>query len=290
MPLSNEIDELIGGFTNPPEEVPPVEVIEEPVSDPIEEPVIEEPSIKPTVEEPALEEPTPVEPLVAEPVEPLAIDEPTEETTEELLARINTLTNRVEELTVISGGPVAPKEVPAVEPITERPTPVPAVPITLAQGMFDFLGDRSIDDVVDSKESFNKLLNEVYARAASVAQQKANEQILLSIPDLIVGHINRKATIDKMVNDFYSANEDLVSIKKTVGACANDVHAEHPDWELPQVFNEAGIKARKILGMREPVRKQPPVTNSPAFVTPNRAKPPARKVSALQDEIDSILS
>jgi len=292
--LSKEIDEMIGVITDPVIETPPVEdpPVEIQTELPLEEPPVEVPPVEVPPEEPPAEEPPAEEPPAVVPEVPPAVEEPSEETREELLERVKKLTDRVEELTVLE--PVSPAPAPVEEPPEKPPviTPleVPAKPVEELERI-DFLGDASIDDVLDNKEALNTLLNTVVAQATGAAQRKAYERVLLSVPDLVLGHINRQSVITKMVSDFYEVNDDLIPVKKTVGAIANTVHAEHPDWQLEEVFKEAATRTRTTLGLREKVGKRETlITDDPAFVKTGGGKIVKKTVTSLQNEIDDLLT
>jgi len=289
--LSKEIDEMIGVAVETPVETPPVE--EPPVGTqtelPLEEPPVEEPPEVPPEEPPVGESPVEEPPIVV-PEEPPAVEEPSEETREELLDRVKKLTERVEELTILEPVSVAPVEEPPEKPVAVAPVETPVKPVEEV-GNIDFLGGATIDDVLDNKEALNKLLNSVVVQASGTAQRKAYEKVLLSIPDLVLGHINRQSVITKMVSDFYEANDDLIPVKKTVGAVANTVHAEHPDWQLEEVFKESAVRTRAVLGLRKKVeKKEIPAIGDPAFVKTGGGKTVKKVGTALQDEINELLT
>ena len=289
--LSKEIDEMLGVIEAPVEEptgnLSPKVDGEPPIEEP---PVVEEPIEVPPVEEPPVEEPPVEEPLVVEPEVPPVEEEPSEETTEELLERVRKLTERVEELTNLEPG--APTPTPVVAPVPkEEPPVVEAPPVVEEAAIVDFLEGAGVDDVLDNKEALNKLLNKVLTQATGVAQKKVYERVLLSIPDLVLGHINRQSVITKMVSDFYEVNEDLIPVKKTVGAIANTVHAEHPDWQLEEVFKESAVRTRDVLGLRKKVgKKEIPNLESPAFAKVGGGKTVKKAGTALQDEINDLLT
>lgn len=291
--LSKEIDEMIGAIAEAPVETPPVEEppVEIQTELPLEEPPVEVPPVEePPIEEPPAVEPPAEEPPVVVPEEPPAVEEPSEETREELLERVKKLTDRVEELTVLEPVSPAPVEVPPEKPPEITPLEVPTKPVEGIEKI-DFLGDASIDDVLDNKERFNELLNNVLVQATGAAQRKAYERVLLSVPDLVLGHINRQSVITKMVSDFYEVNDDLIPVKKTVGAVANTVHAEHPDWQLEEVFKEAAVRTRTVLGLKKKVgEKGTSAIGDPAFVKTGGGKTVKKSGTTLQDEINDLLT
>jgi len=160
----------------------------------------------------------------------------------------------------------------------------------------DFIGEVPIDEFIDSKDKFNELLNDVFKRAVTlssdVAGRSAHEKVLLSVPSLVLGHLNRQTVVNEMVTKFYDANKDLLVVKKTVGAVANTVHSENPDWDLPKVFEAAAVKTREILGMKKRVEVPNPVVDleDPAFVKGSKGKTRRVTGTAIEDEIGELLT
>jgi len=92
-----------------------------------------------------------------------------------------------------------------------------------------------------------------------------------------------------MVKEFYGANEDLLGAKRTVAMYSNEVHSEHPDWEVKDVFNEAGARTRKALGLRASATKPKPKQN-PAFAKQRGArKGGGEEPTDLQKDIDDLM-
>ena len=296
--LSDEITDLftdLGSVEEPVEKSVVEEAVVTEESDETIPAVVEDasPEEVPPEEVPPVEEAPVEEPPAEVPPEPPVEEVPEEETREELLARIGLLQNRVEELTVLPGEvpsvlPVVEASVPEVTPPVQPVVPeVPAVPTTI-----DFLGEATIDDVLDSKEKLNELLNQVVARASGIAERGAHEKVLLSIPNLVLGHINRQTTLTKMVDTFYEVNKDLVPVRKTVGAVANNIHAEHPDWEIEAVFKEAAVKTREVLGMKKSVARQVVEADmaSPAFGKSGGGKARVAVGKTVADEIADLFT
>jgi len=300
--LSKEIDEMLGDMIIDSESKPPSEEV--PASDEkeLEEKKLEEEEKEETSEEeaskeiPLKKEDDDEEPPPKVDEEPLAEEETF--TVEELQARIKKLTERVEELTP-SQFEELPK--PKKEPKKDEPkkdeddqeVSDKLVPVKEFDKNVDFLGEATVDDLIDDRELFNGVLNSVFANAVETSKNLIFEKVLLSIPEIVTGHISRQATIGKLVGDFYDANKDLVSVKRTVGAVANNLHAENPDWKVDEVFNKAAEKTREVLGLKKPVEKieNKEFSEDPAFVGSKSGKPPTRKsLGTLQDEIDDFIN
>jgi len=275
--LQNEINDMLGELAPGVEEELPIEDL------PAEE--------LPAEEAPAEELPV-EEGLPAEEVPPIVEEELGEETMEELQARIAKLTGRVEELTGDSTLESSKEESTKEEKPIEKESPKEELP-KLEIDPQDFLGDTSIDDLVDDKDKFNEVLGKVCTKAVETAKTQVFEKVLLAIPNIVLGHVNRSTVVGEMVKNFYTANEDLVAVKKTVSAVANNLHAENPDWDLDRVFKEAGPKTREVLGMRKQTVKKESggKFDNPAFRKEGGGKPPAkRKDTSLQTEIDDLLN
>jgi len=155
----------------------------------------------------------------------------------------------------------------------------------------NFLGELSIDDLLEDPAKFNAVLNNVAQSSQAVAKQQAVQQVLRSVPELVMGYITRHSAMNRMVDDFYKENVDLVSVKQTVAAVANDVHAKNPGLSVEEVFKQSAEATRKLLGLKRDaanaVKRQP---KKPAFAKAGGARKPAPKVSAVQREIDNLLN
>lgn len=130
--------------------------------------------------------------------------------------------------------------------------------VVVTPDSIDFIGDGNIDDLVDTKEGLNKILNIVYNAAVKATEERivgskddfvrsAVEESARKIPGMVTGFVTRQSTIKDMVDTFYKENSDLTGFKKTVAAAANQVHAEHSDWEIGEIFKEAAVVTRKVL-------------------------------------------
>lgn len=322
--IKSEIDDMLGNLGPDPKSddsgpepaaepakpaVAPVIKVPEPPTEPAPtEPSVEPPVVEPPTE-PPVEPPTepPTEPPVEPPAEPPA--EPAPETPEEKMARIEEqnrlLLERVEYLsTPAEFRTTPPPAKPAAEPVVPSTTPAtrgvpPAIepPAQPAQPPaaeppkaepLDFIKGRPLEQVIDNPETLNALLNEVVSQAGTRNVDVVVEKILTSIPNIVAGQIVQQNNVNNMINDFYDKNEDLKGIKRTVAAFANEVHSENPGWEASKVFEEAGAKARKALGLRE--RATNP-TRKPAFVKQRGSRKGAEpELSGLAKEIDDLIT
>lgn len=140
-------------------------------------------------------------------------------------------------------------------PATQAPeAPANNTPIVQSQeGVFDFIGDEDIDDVVSTKEKFNQAMTRVVNLTA--------QTIVRNLPSMVQTQVATHSSLREATESFYKENEDLLPVRKTVGNVADQVAAEHPDWTIPQLFEETANRTRKILGIK---RSTTTPVNSPS--------------------------
>jgi hypothetical protein len=195
----------------------------------------------------------------------------------------------------------------AESPKVEKPSPPPVEkpPVEQKQTLpvveefeykdIDFVGDLNMDDVTADPKLFNQVINKAVKTGIDIAlktiPQHSVKQTLLAIPQVIQAQIKQQSYIDSMVNTFYQENEDLVSVKYTVGQVAESIAAEHPEYGIEQLFKEAGEKTRQILKLPAvKVKKETPKSEfeNPALVSKTSKRETPAKVDALQAEIDEL--
>ncbi len=268
--LAKEIDDLFGDIDlgkDPEEPLDPPEPPEP--SDPPEPPEPPESPEPPEPEEP----PEPPEP--AEPPEPPEPEEPTEK--EKALEEQNrTLMEKLENLTSMVQNSLK-KEEPKEEELPEE--------------FKGFLGDLDIDDVVSDKQKFEQVLSHVVDHTRRVTM----EQMMNSVPGLVVTQIRQQRALKESVDDFYKENSDLLPVRKTVGAIANEIASENPNIPMNELFEKAAVKTREILGLtkKTSARANAPATTrrKPGLATPTRAnRPSSPQLSPTEkDIVDTLL-
>ena len=195
-------------------------------------------------------------------------EETSEETAEEETARLREqnrlLLERIEK--GYEPPEVTPKEEPPKEELPPKEEPPkkevkPPEPI-------DFVGDKTLEEVLDSKEGLNAFLNRVVSTIApkdDLDMEPIVERILTALPKIVQTQVTQQTAINELVKDFYDNNKDLQVARRTVATLANEVHAENPDWETKKVFEEAGVRTRKALGLREKAIGTERKERGPAF-------------------------
>lgn len=131
------------------------------------------------------------------------------------------------------------------QPKQEVVKPIKSVtPITFNED-HDFFGDVDPEEVFENKTEANKFLRNF----ANKVSQLTMQQTMLSVPDIMRHQIEQQINIRNTVDGFFAENPDLKPIRATVAQVCNKVQAEHSDWTIEQVFNEAGKKTREMLKM-----------------------------------------
>lgn len=156
----------------------------------------------------------------------------------------------------------------------------------------DFLGDLDIDDVASDKDLFNKVLLKV----VDVIEQRAGKKYANNISGDVKQFTDNHIELKELVDVFYKENQDLISVKSTVQAAAVDVIKNNPNMKIIDVFNNAAINARKILGIKkidedEKISKNSSSQKAPALVkkTQGSNKQKSVKKTKLQGQIDELL-
>ena len=282
--------EDITGDVAETEEVPEDDIVEpDPVEDTEQERAGEEEEEE-VVEEADEEVVETVEERV-EDVEP--VDEPVVDEAAALREQNQALLEHIESLSSQVVGNLASGQTIAEEQ-AKRPTePVaPAVvetPQTSAEVM-NYLENVSIDDLLEDPTKFNAVLNNVAQTSQAAAQQQAVQQVLRTVPELVMGYITRHTAMNKMVDDFYAENPDLANVKQTVAAVANDIHAKNPDLGVDDVFQKSAEQTRKILGLKKQVQVVAKQTKKPAFAKAGGARKPAPAIDPIQQEINALIT
>lgn len=245
-----ELDELLGavpGAGDPVATEPTVaeaEVIETPAEEAVEESVADVAEEVVAVETAADSKSEPAE----EELEEIPLDQ--------LTPRERALMERLERVT---------GEKLATVPVeTARETQAEVAPVD-----HNFLEGMDIDEVLSTPENFNKLLLSVYNKGLQEAGRLAAENIMRSLPSTINTFVNQQLTMRETVQQFYNDNPELRNVKKIVAGVANEIAAEHPEYELGKLMNEASSRVYKMLGLKKGAMKKGgngTTSGKPAFV------------------------
>lgn len=176
------------------------------------------------------------------------------ETIEALRAEINNLNSAIMNMQKPAQPDTELKEAPKAVPETpiEKSSTDAILKPELSFGKdYDFFQGKNPDDVIDDPKQFTGLLMDF----ANQVSQKTQVQTMLAIPAIVKHHSALHAEITRTVDKFYTTNDDLIPIKATVSQVANQVAAEHSDWEMQKVFDEAAVRTRKMLRLVKQSKK-----------------------------------
>ena len=149
---------------------------------------------------------------------------------------------------------------------TQRPAEI-AAPIPSERNFLEGIND--LDEVFSSTENFNKLLLAVHNNALEEASKLTAERILSNLPQIMSKYVTQHISMNRLVDEFYTANADLVPVKRTVTAVANEIATEHPEYTTQQVFDATASKTREILKLQQ---APPRTTTRPALIPPKGSR------------------
>jgi len=247
------------------------------------EPVGEITPVEPVVEvKTSVEEPTDGKPAVIEPITPVANVEPSVTDGPSGDNKVVTLSQEAYDkmLTLIDSQ--AGKAPVKAEAVTSTPPSVIAGLDTLFEGV-DF------DSVMESKENFVDFMK----KYGAAVQEQTRQSILTAIPDVVGTHVSQRASMQDAATAFYSQYPELKRVKRYVGAVANEVHAENPDWTMKQIFEETAKRAKENLNLQAAVidtNKANVIKPKPTLPGNTSVKVPASAPKGLQDEIADLMS
>ncbi len=215
-------------------------------------PVVAEPVIEPVVE------PVKVEPVKVEPVVEPVIKDEKDEAIKGLMEQVKTLSTKVTELSTKK-----------VEPAKVE------TPVT---GMGYFKDKAEYEAAFEKPEVMSEVMGRV--------RNKAVEDVLKAIPQVINNVVKVQMEVHQRTADFFIKNQDLKDHKEFIGFVANDLSGKNPDWTMEKLFEELPGEVKKRIGMKAEVKK-------PAFI-PSKKGPrvPGEKLTELtpiEQEISDLM-
>jgi len=134
-----------------------------------------------------------------------------------------------------------PVETPAADETAAAPAdePDPATPV-------DFIGDLDMEDLLDSKDKLNSLLNKVRDDAMKLGAQ----QVLKSIPQIVDNSVNSQVTLTQARDKFYRENDDLVPYGNLVGLAVMKISEKDPTRTVDSVLADAAKVVRNTLRLK----------------------------------------
>jgi len=90
--------------------------------------------------------------------------------------------------------------------------------------------------IIGDLNKFNSFINSLI--------EYTTRKVMLAIPALVIHHIKNEHTYNKIKDDFFKKNPELIPYKPVFAQQLNMVAAEHSDWSIEQVFTQAGIESK----------------------------------------------
>lgn len=165
-------------------------------------------------------------------------------------------------------------------PAQPAPTPVPEpAPV---QDTFSFTQEE-YDAAISSPEGMQKLI--------AKAQSAARVAMLKEIPAVVEKSVREQVDLRLSVQEFYSANKDLVPFKSVVALKVRELEMAHPEWGYGDIFKVLGKEVRTYLRLPNGGVAQKSVKKDPAFPPTTGTTRKSTKVDTrtpLQKELDEL--
>lgn len=230
--------------------------------------------------------------------EPLVIESKTEAVKDESASVIEDLRRQIEELhgTVLdlkSNQPEGKTSEKADESVA-KPSDNDGKPFTMEA--VDFVGALDIDDVAGDPKVFNEVLNKAVTHAVAQAIAQVNQtltgvqQTVRTLPTELMQKTKQEILLDRKIDAFYQANEDLAGVRRTVGAVAAGIADKEPNLSIDDLFAKAAEKTRELLKLPVPKKSKSSKGefDDPAFVAKTSGRRTKESVSKLQAQLDEL--
>lgn len=132
-----------------------------------------------------------------------------------------------------------------------EPTSAPSTQAPLELEAQDFIGDLDVENLTDSKEDFNKLLNLVYSKGVTDSRNIINEGVSGAIPSLVSNQINMATEMKEIRDNFYADNEDLKTFPNVVSTVFEDIAKKSPNETYDNIIKAVAPEVRKRLNLPE---------------------------------------
>lgn len=183
---------------------------------------------------------------------------------------VGTLRSQIEEL---QGMVAELKKAPAQETSGDGEQQEPKQ-MTLKDGeVLDFVGEADLDELLSDKNKFNEFLSGF----ANQIRNNTTEQVYRNMPQMVQTQVQSQQQLKTYVDEFYKSNEDLLPVRKTVGAVANEISAEHPEYDLDTLFTETEAKVRKMMGLKKEALENKPQSSESRSQSPALPQRGARR-------------
>ncbi len=186
-------------------------------------------------------------------------------------------------------------QVAAVAPQVAPEPPLAEVPVT---DLSSLVTDEEFEQAMESRAGFLQLLSKAIAKS----QASVTDHIMTNIPTVVGNFVQRQSVLKDVAKEFYAQNPELKRVKRYVSQVANEVSAEHPEWELGKVLTESAVRAKTTLGIVANTQQSTPPSSGPTVGTTappaaptlpggtGGSRRPTPPIAKLQSEIDNLIT
>jgi hypothetical protein len=230
--------------------------------------------------------------------EPTAGAEDKPDKVAELTATIESLRSVIQELTSgvrptpvkkeperSSGDPAEKVETPTKKADLEFPS--------LAKGEdVEYLPKEKADLAMDKP-------HEIFNSAMNAVRRSAVELVFAQLPNFITSLVDEQLRMNRVIDDFYGQNKDLMPFKDFVAVQAQAIEAKNPSWGMKEILEETAKVSRDKLRLVERAQEMAPAPPSKKSAQASgligtkssrtEQKPTPAQKSELQKEIDELI-
>lgn len=205
----------------------------------------------------------------AQDVQPSELDAPADNSSEidALRAELEAAKKALEEAKAAA----EPKE--ADEPLTD--------PIPLKDGVWDFVGDEEVTDLVTSKEGLNKLLTRAVRAATELSMR-------YSVP-IVTAEAARVNAIHAFATEFYRAHPELREHAKKVSDICTRLTKEDPNLQPKDLFTKLADTAYTELKITPKRRSTPAPSPAATLAGPRGAASVQSGGRTLRDQLNDLM-
>ncbi len=102
-----------------------------------------------------------------------------------------------------------------------------------------FKSQEEYEEMITDYDKFNAYIDGV----VEVTVQRC----MLAIPQLVIHHIKSEKDYAEAKDKFFTANPELLKHQQVVRQEITKVVNNHIDWDINQVFTQAGIQAKEVI-------------------------------------------
>lgn len=99
--------------------------------------------------------------------------------------------------------------------------------------------EEELWEILGSLDKFNSFLLSI--------TEDIKRDVMLSVPGLVVHHIELENKYKKIKENFFLKNPELIKYKDVVGIQLNKIAVEQPELKIEDIFTQAGIASKVII-------------------------------------------